>query len=288
MFISVSRGYAFQRRPETGGLSDSTSGGSGSAPGWVRLKRSGTLFTAYTSTDGQTWQVVGSDNIPMADAAYVGIAVTSHNTTATTRAGVDNLSITQAQTQATANQPPTVSLTTPANGTSYTAPATITLTASASDPEGQLAKVEFYAGSTLLGTDTGSPYTFTWSSVPAGSYTLTAVAYDGAGAKTTSAPITVAVTTATTPPRAVTFQASADHATLVNYRLDVFASNANPATATPIASVNLGKPTPDSTGLITSDQSAFFTALAVGNYLATVSAIGTSGESRSASVAFSR
>ena len=74
-----------------------------------------------------------------------------------------------------------MALTSPANGATFTAPATITLTASASDPENQLARVEFYHGSTLLGTDTTSPYSFTWSSVPAGSYTLTAVAVDADG-----------------------------------------------------------------------------------------------------------
>jgi hypothetical protein len=96
-------------------------------------------------------------------------------------------------------------------------------------------------------------------------------------------------TSTTTAPRAVSFQKSADHATLVtSYRLDVFASTANPATATPLKSVNLGKPAPNSTGLITVDQSSFFSALAAGKYLATVSAIGSGGSSRSAAVAFTR
>ena len=81
-----------------------------------------------------------------------------------------------------ANQAPTVALTSPANGATFTAPATVTLTASASDPENRLARVEFYRDSTLLGTDTASPYAFTWSSVAAGSYTLTAEAVDADGA----------------------------------------------------------------------------------------------------------
>src|SRR6185295_2628649 len=72
------------------------------------------------------------------------------------------------------NQPPTVLLTAPAAGTSYMAPATVNMTAAASDPENRMSKVEFYSGATLLGTDTTSPYAFTWSSVPAGTYTLKA------------------------------------------------------------------------------------------------------------------
>ncbi len=58
-----------------------------------------------------------------------------------------------------------------------TAPATIALTADAADSDG-IARVEFYQGTTLLGTSTASPYGYTWSNVPAGNYVLTAKAYD--------------------------------------------------------------------------------------------------------------
>ncbi|MDQ3148304.1 MAG: Ig-like domain-containing protein [Chloroflexota bacterium] len=56
------------------------------------------------------------------------------------------------------NLHPTVTLTAPANGTVATAPATITLTASATDPDGTVARVDFYAGATLLGSDATAPY----------------------------------------------------------------------------------------------------------------------------------
>jgi hypothetical protein len=91
------------------------------------------------------------------------------------------------------NQPPSVSLTFPANGATFTAPASIAITATAADADGSVTKVAFYAGSTLLGTDSASPYTLTWSNVAAGSYALTAVATDNAGAATTSQPVTVTV-----------------------------------------------------------------------------------------------
>ncbi len=94
---------------------------------------------------------------------------------------------------APANQPPAVSLTAPAGGTSYTAPAGITLTADASDSDGSIARVDFYNGSTLLGSSTAAPYGFTWSDVSAGSYSLTAKATDNLGATATSAPVTVTV-----------------------------------------------------------------------------------------------
>src|SRR4029453_18427158 len=114
-----------------------------------------------------------------------------------------------------ANAAPSVALTAPANAASFTAPATIAMTANASDPEGQLTRVEFLNGTTVLGSDTTAPYTFTWSNVPAGSSSLAAPAYHGAGSSATSAAITVSVTSTSTPPRLVVFTASTDHATNV-------------------------------------------------------------------------
>ncbi|HRS20089.1 MAG TPA: Ig-like domain-containing protein, partial [Bacteroidales bacterium] len=93
------------------------------------------------------------------------------------------------------NQAPTCSISSPASSTSYSAPATITIQAIATDSDGTIAKVEFYQGSTKLGEDTSSPYSYTWSNVAAGSYSITAKATDNLGAVTTSSAVTVTVTT---------------------------------------------------------------------------------------------
>jgi endoglucanase len=93
-----------------------------------------------------------------------------------------------------ANRPPTVSLTSPAAGATFTAPATINFAATASDPDGTVARVEFLSGSTVVGTDTTSPYAFTWTGVAAGAYSLSARATDDRGASTTTTPISVTVT----------------------------------------------------------------------------------------------
>lgn len=79
MLVSPGKGLAFQRRLSTGGVSTHTSGGAGTAPYWVKLKRSGSTFTAYESADGVNWTTVGSDTITMASTIYVGVAVTSHD-----------------------------------------------------------------------------------------------------------------------------------------------------------------------------------------------------------------
>jgi len=92
------------------------------------------------------------------------------------------------------NQPPSVSLTSPSNGASYTSPAKLGLAATASDPDGTVARVEFFNGATKLGEDTTAPYTTQWNVGAAGRYTVTARATDNTGAATTSNPITLTVT----------------------------------------------------------------------------------------------
>ena len=91
------------------------------------------------------------------------------------------------------NAAPTVSLTAPAANATFAAPATISLAANAADSDGSISKVDFYNGPTLLGTDNTAPYTYSWTNVAAGSYSLTAKATDNGGATTTSAAVAVTV-----------------------------------------------------------------------------------------------
>jgi hypothetical protein len=93
-----------------------------------------------------------------------------------------------------ANVAPVVALTSPSAGANYTAPATINLAASVTANGHTITKVQFYNGATLLGEDTTSPYSYTWNSVAAGSYSIMAqVVYDS-GSTLASAPASVAVT----------------------------------------------------------------------------------------------
>ena len=92
-----------------------------------------------------------------------------------------------------ANNPPTVSLSSPGPTTGAWAPAVIVLNANSADSDGTVGRVEFYSASALIGNATAAPYTFTWTGVPAGTHTLTARAFDDLGATTTSSPLTVVV-----------------------------------------------------------------------------------------------
>jgi hypothetical protein len=108
------------------------------------------------------------------------------------------------------NALPTVNLTQPSDGATFTAPANVTLSATASDSDGLVTKVEFFNGATKLGEDTTAPYSFTWSGVSAGSYTLTARATDDVGGTATSAAsrITVANNSNTPPAASITSPAN--------------------------------------------------------------------------------
>jgi hypothetical protein len=186
------------------------------------------------------------------------------------------------------NLPPTVSLTSPLAGATFTAPATIALAASASDPENHLARVDFYDGAALLASDTTAPYSFSWTGVAAGTYQLKAIATDAGGASASSATVSVTVNAPSTTTRRVAFTASVNHAIVTSYLLEVFPSTANPATATALASSDLGKPTPSSSNEIIVDRTTFLNGLAPGNYLVTVASVNSSGKSRSTAIAFTR
>jgi hypothetical protein len=107
------------------------------------------------------------------------------------------------------NIPPAVSLTAPATGATFAVAATVTLGASASDADGTVDRVEFFGNGTLLCTDTAAPYSCTWSSVQAGAYSLTAVAIDNHGGRTTSGSRAITVSATAVPGDVVLYAARA-------------------------------------------------------------------------------
>jgi hypothetical protein len=87
---------------------------------------------------------------------------------------------------------PTVSVTSPTNGA--TVSGTTTIAASASDNVG-VTKVDFYVDSVLKGTDTSSPYSYSWGTTTYsnGAHSIYAKAYDAAGNNKQSTTISVTV-----------------------------------------------------------------------------------------------
>ena len=93
----------------------------------------------------------------------------------------------------TPNQPPVVNISSPTKNNAFYAPATITIDANASDPDGTVSRVEFYNGQTKLGEATSAPYAFTWKNVPEGTYLISAAATDNKNARTVSTSVTIVV-----------------------------------------------------------------------------------------------
>jgi len=82
--------------------------------------------------------------------------------------------------QESSNIAPTVTITSPISGQNPPA-GNITITATTSDEDGYVEKVEFYSGDTFLGEDTTEPFSYLWTSVPDGCYSITAKAIDDVG-----------------------------------------------------------------------------------------------------------
>src|SRR5206468_3471819 len=141
----------------------------------------------------------------------------SHTLTATARDAAGNrttsspVSVTVSNADTT---PPAVSISAPASGA--TVSGTVTVSASASDNVG-VAGVQFLVdGANLGGEDTASPYSVSWktTTVGNGSHTLTAIARDAAGNRTTSSPVSVTVSTAHSPYTTLCRSAPASGATV--------------------------------------------------------------------------
>jgi hypothetical protein len=93
LIVSPGKGIAMQYRSATGGSSSSTALQAGTAPEWLRIKRTNNTFTGYASEDGVTWRTVGSITIAMSGDADAGLAVTSHDNARLATAMFDTLRV---------------------------------------------------------------------------------------------------------------------------------------------------------------------------------------------------
>ncbi|HEU0009822.1 MAG TPA: Ig-like domain-containing protein [Verrucomicrobiae bacterium] len=91
------------------------------------------------------------------------------------------------------NNPPSVLLTNPANNANFPVGTHITLSATASDFDGTVNKVEFFADGDRIGQDTTSPYSASWTPSMPGRYSLTAEATDNDAATGSTLPVEVFV-----------------------------------------------------------------------------------------------
>ena len=147
-----------------------------------------TGWTLVTEDLWQIFQAYGGANIKGIDFGSVG---------GTGEAAFDYIVLSKTNPLNAVNPPTVNSFTT--NYSSYTAsyntPANVVMTAQATPYTGaSITKVEFYNADQLVGTSTSSPYTYTWAVSTAGSYALTARAYDNSGLQTNSNVVNITVT----------------------------------------------------------------------------------------------
>lgn len=170
-------------------------------------------ITTYAWSWGDSTSTTGSP--AQAEHTYASGGTYAIALTITDNAGAVSSATTSATiSPSPTNSPPTVALSSPTNNSTFTAPATISLAASATDSGGAVARVDFYAGPTLIGTSTAAPFVATWTNVSQGTYPLTALATDNGGARTTSAAVTVTVTGADATPPTISVVSPASGATV--------------------------------------------------------------------------
>lgn len=147
--------------------------------------------------DGNTTFTVNSPNTSLSNGLNV-LAVEVHQDSS----GSSDISFDLALDIAGANLNalPNVAITTPPNNSFFRPGTNITITASASDSDGAVTNVSFFADFIKIGEVTSPPYTITWNNVPQGNYTLTAVATDDEGGARTSAGVAISVNTFTIEP----------------------------------------------------------------------------------------
>src|SRR5439155_12177625 len=97
------------------------------------------------------------------------------------------------------NLPPVVTITNPTNNAVLTAPANVSVTIDAQDPDGSISKVELYVSTNKLADLTNAPYSFALTNLAAGTYGLRARAFDNDGDATDSASISFRVILNTPP-----------------------------------------------------------------------------------------
>jgi hypothetical protein len=186
--------------PPTASITNPTEGASFTAPANL------TIAAAAADTDGSVTLVeffangalIGSDNsLPYSfnwtnvnQGAYALTARATDDDGAQTTSAPVNIVV---NPPGGGNVPPTTAITSPTEGASFTAPASISITADAADSDGSVTLVEFFANGTPIGSDNSQPYTLNWSNVGQGTYALTARATDDDGAQTTSNPVNVVV-----------------------------------------------------------------------------------------------
>jgi len=143
----------------------------------------------YLGTRGDLYNFIPSSDIQIAELMIFNTALTGTNLDYVQNYLATKYGIILASQGP--NQPPTVAITSPADGGTISVPANLTVTVSANDADGAVANVQLFLNGSPLATQTTAPYQFTAQITTPGKIVLTAVATDNQGATSTNATVTI-------------------------------------------------------------------------------------------------
>ena len=230
----------------------------------------GSPITSSPYTTSWTPSVAGSYTITAVATDNLGLTTTSAAIATTVTIPV--------------NQAPVISVTAPANNASLTTNQAVTLTATANDPDGTIALVQFKVnGVNLNAPVTTSPYTTSWTPTVAGNYTITATATDNGGTSTTSAAIAVVAAAPTIPVPTVAIASAVPSAGMISIPITLSATasiSGDTLTGTQFKVNNSNQGTLQTGGT----PSVSWTPTAKGVYSITATATGSQGGSTTSAV----
>jgi hypothetical protein len=247
----------------------------------ITINANASAGTNCTATKVEFFQggvKIGEDLTSPYSYTWASVASGSYTLTAKITNSCGNTAVSAAVVITVSNPAPTVSITSPASGATFTAPASVTINANANDTApGTVSKIDFYNGATLLGTDTSSPYSFSWTNVAVGTYTLTAKATDNGNAVTTSSTITITVNSASNPAPTTSITSPANGATFTTPASIIINANASDASPGTVSKVDFYNGT-TLLGTDTSSPYSFsWTNVAAGTYTLTTKATDNQG-----------
>lgn len=179
-----------------------TSASVGAAGGSGTIQVSTGNHCGWSASSGVSWITIasGASGTGAGAIGYKFAANSGPTRSGTITVGNKVFTVTQAGSSST-NIAPSVSLTSPVSGAAYSSGSPVSVSASASDQDGSVARVDFFANGTLIKTVSNSPFGFTWTTASPGGYVLVATAYDNAGASTssTAVPISIVNSSGATP-----------------------------------------------------------------------------------------
>ncbi|MGV3773904.1 MAG: LamG-like jellyroll fold domain-containing protein, partial [Verrucomicrobiales bacterium] len=191
---SVDGGSAIAGTPAIAGFEQEGS----TATQYFNGRQAGTTQFTFTPTDSSTDLLIGTrtDSVTRMKGDIAELLIFDAALTAAQRENLSKylgVKYNIAALSAT-NVAPVVQLTGPTTGGQYTAPADVTLTATATDADGSIQRVEFYANGSLVGSATGPTFSMPLKINVGGEITLTAVAVDNQNKRTTSTSVVVNAT----------------------------------------------------------------------------------------------